>query len=78
MERVNMGAYRWGPEDPMHSFLAYLDPGSGSLLFQALVASVVAVPFLLRHHIGRFVGAIRGRKVDAVTRSVPTETAQDH
>ena len=28
--------------------LAYIDPGAGSLLIQALIAAVVSVPFFLR------------------------------
>jgi hypothetical protein len=46
--------------------LAYIDAGSGSLIIQAVIATVVAVPFFLRHHIGRLVRTIRGDKaVDA-------------
>ena len=43
----------------MEHLLAYIDPGSGSLIIQALIATVVAVPILLRTHIARGVGAIR-------------------
>ena len=44
----------------MHDLLlAYIDPGSGSLLIQAAIATLVAIPFFFRHHIGRFVRAIR-------------------
>jgi hypothetical protein len=39
--------------------LAYIDPGSGSLIIQALIASIVAIPILLRSQIARGVGAIR-------------------
>jgi hypothetical protein len=48
----------------MRLLLAYIDPGSGSLIIQAVIATIVAVPFFLRHHISRFVRAIRGEKVD--------------
>ncbi|NJD29579.1 MAG: hypothetical protein FIA92_14975 [Chloroflexi bacterium] len=41
--------------------LAYIDPGSGSLLIQVLIASVLAVPYFLRTQIGRAVSAIRRR-----------------
>jgi len=43
----------------MHDFLAYIDPGSGSLIIQALIAGVVAIPFFFRQQIGRFVRAVR-------------------
>jgi hypothetical protein len=44
----------------MHPLFAYIDPGSGSLLIQALIAGVVAVPIFFRHQIGRAVRALRG------------------
>jgi hypothetical protein len=43
----------------MHDFLAYIDPGSGSLIIQALIAGVVAIPFFFRQQIGRFVRTVR-------------------
>lgn len=46
----------------MQHLLAYIDPGSGSLIIQAVIATVVAVPFFFRHHIGRFVRSMRGDK----------------
>jgi hypothetical protein len=42
--------------------LAYIDPGSGSLIIQAVIATVIAVPVFFRHQISRVVDAIRGRK----------------
>jgi hypothetical protein len=39
--------------------LAYIDPGSGSLIIQAVIASVVAIPFFFRQQIGRVVRMIR-------------------
>jgi hypothetical protein len=39
--------------------LAYIDPGAGSLFIQAAIASIVAVPFFLRHQIRRFIDLIR-------------------
>ena len=44
----------------MPQVLAYIDPGSGSLIIQAVVATVVAVPFFFRTQIGRIVRAVRG------------------
>jgi hypothetical protein len=46
----------------MLHLLAYIDPGSGSLIIQALIATVVAIPFFFRHHIGRLVRSVRGEK----------------
>lgn len=43
----------------METVLAYIDPGSGSLIIQVLIASVLAVPFFLRHQIARGYRAVR-------------------
>jgi hypothetical protein len=40
-------------------FLAYIDPGSGSLIIQAVIATIVAVPFFFRQQIGRLVRSVR-------------------
>jgi hypothetical protein len=40
--------------------LLYIDPGVGSLAFQALIATVIAVPFLLREHVSRLLAHVRG------------------
>ena len=42
--------------------LAYIDPGSGSLIIQAAIAAVVAVPLFFRHQIGRVLAVVRGRE----------------
>jgi hypothetical protein len=44
----------------MHTVLAYIDPGSGSLAIQAVIAALVAAPFVLRHQISRVVNRLRG------------------
>ena len=41
--------------------LAYIDPGSGSMVFQMLIAAALAVPFFLREQIGRGIDRLRGR-----------------
>jgi hypothetical protein len=38
----------------------YIDPGSGSFLIQAVIATLVAVPIIMRHQIARAFNAIRG------------------
>lgn len=40
--------------------LAYIDPGSGSLLLQAILAAILAVPFFFRRTIGDAWHRIRG------------------
>ena len=44
----------------MLHLLAYIDPGSGSLIIQAVIATLVAIPIFFRHHIGRIVQTVRG------------------
>jgi superfamily II DNA or RNA helicase len=50
---------------------AYIDPGSGSLIIQAVIATLIAIPFFFRQHIGRFVRMVRGRE-DAPADVTPT------
>jgi hypothetical protein len=50
--------------------IAYIDPGSGSMVIQMLIAAALALPFLLRTQIARGIDRIRGRK--------PSERAEDH
>lgn len=45
----------------MEFILAYIDPGSGSLVVQALIAGLVAIPVFFRHQIARFVRSVRGQ-----------------
>ncbi len=49
----------------------YIDPGSGSFIIQVLIATIVAIPFFLRHQIGRAVRSMRqlGRRADDTARS---------
>jgi hypothetical protein len=44
-----------------HHVFAYLDPGSASIVFQALIAGVIAVPVIFRNRISAMVRAIRGQ-----------------
>jgi hypothetical protein len=40
--------------------MAYIDPGSGSLIIQVLIATLVAIPIFFRTQIGRVVNRFRG------------------
>jgi hypothetical protein len=53
--------------------LAYLDPGSGSMLLQVLLAGVLAIPFFFRRVISDGWHRIRGER--AATK--PTEGGED-
>ena len=41
--------------------LAYIDPGSGSLIIQAVIATAIAVTLFFRHQIARIAGVVRRR-----------------
>ena len=45
--------------------IAYLDPGAGSLVIQAIIAGAIAVPFFLRAQIRALLDRLRHRRVDA-------------
>lgn len=40
-------------------FFAYIDPGAGSLIIQALVAALVGIPILLRRQLARVLSVFR-------------------
>jgi hypothetical protein len=42
--------------------LLYIDPGAGSMVIQAVLAAVLAVPFFFRTHVGRVVQRLRGHR----------------
>lgn len=43
------------------SILAYIDPGAGSLVIQALIAAALAVPFFFRGAISGAIQRVRPR-----------------
>jgi len=58
------GRPRYSPDRHMGSLLAYLDPGSGSMLLQALVGGVAAVAVAGKFYWRRFLGFLGIRKKD--------------
>ncbi len=40
-------------------FFAYIDPGAGSLIIQALVAALVGIPILLRRQLAKALSVFR-------------------
>ncbi len=57
--------------------LAYIDPGSGSLIIQAVIAAAIAVPLFFRHHISRFLDAVRGRGAQSEPTAPVDDSARD-
>ncbi len=55
-------------------FLAYIDPGTGSMVIQLLLASLLSIPFLFRRALTRTVRRLQGKPdVDA-----PGPVEHDH
>jgi hypothetical protein len=44
--------------------LLYIDPGAGSMLIQALLAGLLAVPFFFRTQVARVVRRFRGEQTE--------------
>ena len=53
--------------------IAYLDPATGGLVIQSLIAAAVAVPFILRTQIARGLARIRSRQVTPSNEDHPPE-----
>lgn len=47
--------------------LIYIDPGAGSMLIQAVLAGLLAMPFVFRSAVGRAVARLRGKGRDGST-----------
>ena len=59
----------------MDHVLAYIDPGSGSLIIQAVIATIVAVPFFFRQQIGRVLRTVRRGPSDPPSQATPPPDA---
>jgi hypothetical protein len=64
----------------MNHVFAYLEPGSGSIIIQAAIAGIIAVPVIFRNKIFQVVKAVRGGSSTETTESVaeaPTATSEE-
>ena len=52
--------------------LAYIDPGAGSLIIQAMVAAALSVPFFFRRTLSQTVARLRGEKAETGTTAEPS------
>ena len=57
--------------------LAYIDPGSGSLLLQAILAGLLSIPFFFRRHIGGFIHRLRGGSDETVAVEEKPDAAEE-
>jgi hypothetical protein len=60
----------------MELVFAYIDPGSGSLVIQALIAGIVAAPIFFRRQISRFVQGLRGQSASADASASSDDTSK--
>jgi hypothetical protein len=56
---------------------AYIDPGSGSLIIQAVIAGLVAIPIFFRARIARFVRTLRGDGGESTTVTSRDDAGRD-
>ena len=52
-------------------FLAYIDPGSGTLLLQVIVAGALALPFFFRRVLSDGWRRLRGRSAEDASGDAP-------
>ena len=57
--------------------LAYIDPGSGSMLLQVILAGLLAVPFFFRRTVAGVWHRIRGDGDDAADAPKPVEVPEE-
>ena len=60
----------------MEVVLAYIDPGSGSLVIQVVIAGLVAAPIFFRHQIRRIMRSIRGQEASTEMQGASDDTAK--
>jgi hypothetical protein len=58
-------------------FLAYIDPGSGSMLLQVILAGLLAVPFFFRRTVSDVWHRVRGNGDDGADARKPAETPEE-
>jgi hypothetical protein len=58
-------------------FLAYIDPGSGSMLLQVILAGLLAVPFFFRRTVADVWHRIRGTRHEPADAARPVEVPEE-
>lgn len=57
----------------MRLLFAYIDPGAGSLVIQAIIATLVSLPFFFRKAIRSTIGRFRRKPSDGASGSITPE-----
>ena len=58
-------------------FLAYIDPGSGSMLLQVVLAGLLAIPFFFRRTVADVWHRVRGNGDDVADAQGPAESTEE-
>jgi hypothetical protein len=58
--------------------LAYIDPGSGSMLLQVILAGLLAVPFFFRRTVADVWHRVRGNRHDVADAPKRANSAEDN
>ena len=61
----------------MHLVFAYIDPGAGSLVIQAIIAGIVSIPFFFRNAIRSTVGRFRRKPTDGGQQATGSSPSDD-
>jgi len=61
----------------MSPVFAYIDPGAGSLIIQALIAALVSIPFFFRNAIRSTFGRFRRKPADGSGAASSSVTSKD-
>ena len=61
----------------MHLVFAYIDPGAGSLVIQAIIAGLVSIPFFFRNAIRNTFARFRGKPADGATAATGSSASGD-
>jgi hypothetical protein len=61
----------------MHLVFAYIDPGAGSLVIQAIIAGLVSIPFFFRNAIRSTFGRFRRKPPDGAQTATGSRAPDD-
>jgi hypothetical protein len=61
----------------MHLVFAYIDPGAGSLVIQAIIAGLVSIPFFFRNAIRSTFGRFRHKPTDGAAAATGSSAPED-
>ena len=61
----------------MHLVFAYIDPGAGSLVIQAIIAGLVSIPFFFRNAIRKTFGRFQRKSDDGAAAATGSSASEE-